>query len=99
MPPRRQINFDVDERVYATLEKHAAKHGYRATAYAKMLFEAAFASRCGVSVDAALDDQVAAAIVLHGARQDTATIAKAVRLSEPTVIRIIAAWRRERLAA
>jgi hypothetical protein len=95
----RQVNFSVDDRVFATLEKHGAKHGYKATAYAKVLFEAAFASRVGVQPDADLDDQVAAAIVLHGARQDTATIAKAVRLSEPTVIRIIDAWRRERLAA
>lgn len=95
----RQVNFSVDDRVYATLEKHATKLGYKATAYAKMLFEAAFASRCGVAFDADLDTQIAAAIVLHGARNDTATIAKAVRLSEPTVIRVIDAWRRERLAA
>jgi hypothetical protein len=95
----RQVNFSVEDRVYATLEKQAAKLGYRATAYAKMLFEAAFASRCGVAFDADLDTQIAAAIVLHGARNDTATIAKAVRLSEPTVIRVIDAWRRERLAA
>lgn len=95
----RQVNFNVDDRVYATLEKHGAKHGYKPTLYAKMLFEAAFASRCGVSVDADLDDQVAAAIVLHGAKRDSATIATAVRLSESTVIRIIDAWRRERRAA
>jgi hypothetical protein len=95
----RQVNFSVDDRIFATLEKQGASHGYKATAYAKMLFEAAFASRCGVQPDADLDDQVAAAIVLHGAKQDSATIAKVVRLTEPTVIRIIDAWRRERLAA
>jgi hypothetical protein len=95
----RQVNFSVDDRVYATLEKHADKHGYRATAYAKMLFEAAFASRCGVAFDADLDEKIAVAIVLHGAKKDTATIASVVRLSEPTVIRIIDVWRRERLAA
>lgn len=95
----RQVNFPVDDRIYATLEKQGVKHGYKPTAYAKMLFEAAFASRCGVQPDADLDDQVAAAIVLHGARHDSAAIAKAVRLSEPTVIRIIDTWKRERLAA
>jgi hypothetical protein len=94
----RQVNFSVDDRIFATLEKHGAKHGYKTTAYAKMLFEAAFASRCGVQPDAVLDDQIAAAIVLYGARHDSATIAKAVRLSEPTVIRIIDLWRRERLS-
>lgn len=95
----RQVNFSVDDRVYATLEKHGAKHGYKPTLYAKMLFEAAFASRCGVAFDADLDTQIAAAIVLYGARNDTAAIAKAVRLSEPTVIRVIDTWRRERAAA
>lgn len=95
----KQINFTVDDRVYAALERHAGAHGHKPTSYAKMLFEAAFASRVGVQPDANLDDQIAAAIVLHGAKQDSATIAKLVRLSEPTVIRIIDAWRRERLDA
>lgn len=95
----RQVNFSVEDRVYATLEKHAGQHGHKATAYAKMLFEAAFASRVGAQPNADLDAQIAAAIVLHGARQDSATIAKVVRLSEASVIKIIDAWRRERLAA
>lgn len=95
----RQVNFNVDDRVYATLEKLGAKHGYKPTLYAKMLFEAAFASRCGVSVDRDLDDRVAAAVVLHGANQDTATIAKVIGLSEATVLSIISTWRKERPAA
>jgi hypothetical protein len=95
----RQINFSVDDRIFAVLEKHATRHGYKATSYAKMLFEAAFASRVGVQPDASLDAQVATAIVLHGARMDTETIAKAVRLSEASIVRIIDAWRRERMAA
>lgn len=95
----RQVNFSVEDRIFATLEKQGEKHGYKPTAYAKMLFEAAFASRVGVQPDADLDDQVAAAIVLHGAKNDSAAIAKAVRLTEPTVIRIIDMWRRERMVA
>lgn len=95
----RQINFSVDDRIFAVLEKHAAPLGYKPTSYAKMLFEAAFATRVGVQPDADLDDQVAAAIVLHGARKDSAAIALAVGLSEPTVLRIIDAWRTERAAA
>jgi hypothetical protein len=95
----RQINFSVDDRVADWLEKQGLKHGYKPTAYAKVLFEAAYASRVGVQPDAELDDQVAAAIVLHGARQDSARIAKIVRLSESTVVSIIDMWRRERLAA
>lgn len=95
----RQVNFSIEDRAFATLERLAGAHGYKATSYAKLLFEAAFASRVGAQPDADLDAQIAAALVLHGARQDTSTIAKAVRLSEATVVQIIDAWRRERLAA
>lgn len=95
----RQINFSIEDRIFTVLEKHAATLGYKPTSYAKMLFEAAFASRVGVQPDVDLDDQVAAAIVLHGARKDSATIALATGLSEPTVLRIIDAWRSERIAA
>lgn len=95
----RQINFSVEDRVYVTLEKRGAVHGYKPTAYAKALFEAAFACRVGVSPDPDLDAQIATAGVLHGAKQDSATIAQMVGLSEPTVLRVIDAWRRERFAA
>jgi hypothetical protein len=95
----RQVNFSVDDRVFATLEKLADKHGYKATSYAKMLFEAAFAARVGVAADQDIDVQIGAAVVLHAARQDTSVIAKAVRLSEATIVKIIDAWRRERLTA
>ena len=37
----KQINFTVDDRVYAALSSRAREHGYQATGYAKMLFEAA----------------------------------------------------------
>lgn len=95
----RQVNFSIDDRVYATLEKKGAVHGYKPIAFAKLLFEAAFASNVAAQPNLELDTQVGAAIVLHGARQDSTTIAKAVRLSEPTIVKIIDAWRRERLSA
>jgi hypothetical protein len=99
-PMTRQINFSVDDRVYAALEKHAAKHGAKgATTFAKMLFEAAFASRVSVQPDPSIDEQVGLALVMHAARADTARISEAVRLSEPTVLKIIDAWRRKRLLA
>lgn len=73
----------------------ATKHGYRATSYAKMLFEAAFASRVATQPDRDLG----ATVLLNAARIDPEAIARAVRLSEATVVQIIDAWRRERLAA
>lgn len=95
----RQVNFSVDDRVYSALEKRGREHGYKPVAYAKMLFEAAFACRVGVSSDADLDAHISAVIVLHGAKLDTAAISKVVRLSEATVVKVIDAWRQERLAA
>jgi 2-hydroxychromene-2-carboxylate isomerase len=95
----RQVNFSIEDRVFVTLEKYGAKKGYKATAFAKLLFEAAFASCVGVQPDDDIDVQVAAAIVLHGAKQDSAAIAKTIGLSEASVCRIIETWRRERLTA
>lgn len=93
----RQINFSIEDRVYAALEKRASEHGYKATSYAKMLFEAAFASRVGVGPDPTIDERIATAVVLHGARKDSAKISQVIQLSEQTVLRIIDAWRRLRL--
>jgi hypothetical protein len=89
----RQINFSIEDRVFVTLEKSAASHGYKATSYAKMLFEAAFAARVGVQPNAGLDAQIGMALVMRAAKQDTANIAAVVGLSEATVVRILDAWR------
>jgi hypothetical protein len=94
-PIHRAIHAAIRERFRC----HAILNGHKATGYAKLLFEAAYASRVGAQPDVDIDAQIAAAVVLHGARQDSATIANAVHLSEATVIRIIDVWRRERLAA
>lgn len=95
---RRQINFDVDERVYEALRARGAQLGYKPVAYAKMLFEAAYAVRVGVSIDPDVHQRILLAIVLHGARMDTAVIAEAVGLHESTVMQILVAWQTETMA-
>lgn len=95
---RTQINFEVDERVSTRLAKMAGDRGVSRIGYAKMLFEAAYAARCGVQPDAEIDEQIKIALVLWAARQDTATIAKAVGLSESTIVKAIDCWKQERAA-
>ena len=94
----RAITFSVDERVYDALGQRAAKLGYKAGPYAKMLFEAAFACRVGTSEDPELHQRIALAIVLHGAKKDTAAIAEAIGLHEATVMQILVAWQSEKMA-
>ena len=89
----RQITFSVDDRVFAALGQRAEGLGYRTGTYAKMLFEAAFAVRVGVTDEPDLHQRIELAIVLHGARKSTADIADAVGLSEASVCRIIDAWK------
>jgi hypothetical protein len=94
----RQITFSVDDRVFAKLTQLARERGYATGTYTKMLFEAAYASHVGVQDNPEIDTQIGAAIVLHGAKENSADIAKAVRLTESSVIKIIDAWRQERLS-
>ena len=94
-----QINFQANDKQAAKLDELARQRGVSRTGYAKLLFDAAFASRVGVQPDVDIDDQIRIAIVMHGARTDTATISKACGLSEATVIKVIDAWRKERLCA
>lgn len=96
---RVQINFDVDERIGTRLAKMAGDRGLTRIGYAKMLFEAAYSARCGVQPDTEIDEQIKIALVLWAAKQDTTTISKAVGLSEPTIIKAIDCWKRERIAA
>lgn len=97
----RQITFQVDDKVYDRLTKMGAEGGKPTGAYARLLFEAAYAARCGATGDAALDDQVARAGLLWGAGLDTAEIARLTGMPEHRAVRIIGAWRDElaRIAA
>lgn len=96
----RQLNISIDDKVHSNLSTMARDASMPVSTYAKVLFEAAYAARWNSSGDLTLDAKVGAAVVLFfGAKKDSATIAKALGVSEPLVEKIVSAWRREVLAA
>lgn len=92
---RRQINFQVTAKVHVRLGEMAEEAGVPLSTYARMLFEAAYAARCGVHSEPGLDDQVARVLMLFGLDMDTARIARRVGIPEHRVVRILDAWRQE----
>jgi hypothetical protein len=92
---RRQVNFNVDERVYKTLTKLGAEHGLQPTAYGKALFEAAYAVRCGAHTEPDLTASIKRVLVLRGAGEKIKDIAEATGLSKTTVEQTLLAWENE----
>lgn len=92
MSERRQINIPVDGRVYERLAEHAKKASMPVGTYARMLFDAAYAARCRETGDFDLDATVAGALILSGAGLDVGVVARALRIEEPVVRRILKVW-------
>jgi len=91
------VSLRVPPKVYQRLHEFAKARGYTATAYAHLLFEAAFAARVGQErgdpiTDAELDEQVRLVFACAG-QGDTSAISKATGLPEPRVMRILDALR------
>lgn len=97
-PSRKQLNLSIDQRVFERLTAMANAAGVPLTTYARTLFEAAYSARCGATGDRDLDATVAAALILSGSNLDTEEVARALKTSEPVVIRILDAWRENRPA-
>lgn len=95
----RQINISVDDRVHDKLGAMARERGYSLSAYAKMLFDAAYAARSGKSGDLELDALVGCVLVLSAAKKDIGVIAAALKLQDRTVTRIISTFRKQFLEA
>jgi hypothetical protein len=91
-----QLNIKVDDKVLENLGKMARAASMPPSTYARVLFDAAYAARCGKSPDEDLNATVAAALILSGAELDSAAIARALKCSEATVVRISQAWRKFR---
>lgn len=94
------ITIKVPPRGHQRLHEMAKAKGYRAAAYAQMLFEAAFAARIGQErgapvSDTELDEQVRAVLCLAG-QFDVPAIARALGLSEALVSKILDGWRSAR---
>ncbi len=91
------LTIKVNPVAHRQLAADARERGYGATAYAQMLFDAAFAARIGQErgeepVDAELDRQVMLVFRLAG-QTDTASVARATGIPEPRVVRILDGWK------
>lgn len=96
------IQITVSERAKETLARQAQARGLSMTKWANHLFDAAFLSACAreksmPGTDADLDAIVGATLLLRAREKwDTATIARSLGVSEPTIVRILDAWREYR---
>ena len=91
------VVIKIPPRGHQRLHEMAKVKGYRAAAYAQMLFDAAFAARIGQEraapvSDTELDEQVRAVLCLAG-QFDVPAIAQALGLSEALVGKILDGWR------
>lgn len=96
-PQNISITVKVNARQQQRLHEQARKHGYQASAYAQMIFDAAYSARVGqendyTATDADMDEMLRAVLCLAG-QFNTASIARAVGIAEPLVVRILDAWR------
>lgn len=92
---KRTISFEVKPKVFDTLAEMAAERHARPAVYAKMLFEAAYSARLGIQSDTDLDAAIARAVLLSAKVADSAELAAVTGMSEPTVVRVLGAWRDE----
>lgn len=90
---RRQLNISVPAKVHTRCVAEAAKRGMPVSAYATMLFNAAYSASVQETGDRTLDATVAAALILHGAGLDAEEISRALKCSMQTAVNIIAAFK------
>ncbi|MCO5071111.1 MAG: helix-turn-helix domain-containing protein [Rhizobiaceae bacterium] len=95
--PGIQMTVSVSAIAHRKLFEQAAARGYKPSAYAQMLFDAAFAARCGQErdeppADAELDEQVRLVFACAG-QGNSAAIARATGVPEHRVVRILDAWK------
>lgn len=91
----QQVILSISEPVFTKLQAFAKDVGVPTSAYAKMLFEAAYAARCAPTGDAALDASVARVLLLHRRGMTPAEISELVNLPAGLVGLTVEAWRAE----
>lgn len=93
------VTVSVTEKVKQNLDRQARERGISLSVWTGQLFDAAFAAACAREKsmpisDGDLDAIVGATLLLRAREQwDTATIAQALSVSEPTVVRILQLWK------
>ncbi len=104
-PKMTGLTLSVTEKVKANLDRQAAAHGVSLSVWCGQLFDMAFAAVCAREkslehYDQDLDAIVGATLLLREREKwDTATLAKGLGVSEPTVIRILDGWKTYRYAS
>lgn len=98
--PQITIPIKVSPKAQQALFTMGKERGFQPSAYAQLLFDAAFATRVGIArdmpvSDAELDEMVRATLCLAG-EFSTAAIAKRLGISEPLVTRILDGWRKQK---
>jgi hypothetical protein len=92
------LTIKLPPQAHQRLHAMAKPRGYTASAYAQLLFDAAFAARVGQeretpASDAELDRQVSLVFACAG-QGDTNAISRATGVAPARVEAILAAWRR-----
>ncbi len=92
---KKYLNVAVNAKVYDRVQALAKAAGMPAGTFATLLFEAAYAARCGETGDVALDTAVSRVALLFGTGFDVTSICQATGLSAGFVERTTEAWRAE----
>lgn len=98
------VQVTIPEKAKATLERQARERGVALSMWVGQIFDMGFAAVCGREKSMPISDDdldaIVGATLLLRAREkwDTATIAKSLGVSEPTVIRILDGWKSYRAA-
>lgn len=95
--PRRQVNIELSPKAYDALTARAKTMGYSASAYARLLFDAAFAERIGwekqnPASNPDLDETVRAVFCLAG-QFEPATISRVTGAPETLIKKILSGWK------
>ncbi len=92
----KTITLSMPALMHERLSVMARAADVKVGVYAQALFNAAYAARCNTTGDVDLDTAVARLVILAASGDyDTADLAVASGLSEPTVQRMLDTWRGE----
>lgn len=92
---KKFITISVSPKQHKKLEALASEARMKPALYSQLLFEAAFAARCGLEGDRSIDAQVSRVALLWGAGLDEEVISRELGVSTGTVNRILTAWQDE----
>lgn len=102
MSPRMKmvgVQISIPERAKQTVDRQARERGVSTTIWVGQLFDMGFAAVCSREKSMPISDDdlnaIVGAVLLLREREkwDTASLAQSLGVSEPTVVRILDAWK------